>query len=221
MCSIRTCLFTVLLTLSLATVAMAQFGGPHAGPPSFKGIFQPVVGRGAVYEVQHQGGKKTSMELAVVGKESTGGSDGYWMEMTFDSPQGQMVMKSLSVVQADNVVVARMIMQFPGRPPMEFPESFLKRSNPPRPADIKSTSDDLGSESVTVPAGTFKCEHYRSKDGSGDTWVTQDVSPWGLVKFQGKDETMVLTKSITDAKDKITGTPVPFNPMMLGGPPSE
>jgi hypothetical protein len=26
---------------------------------------------------------------------------------------------------------------------------------------------------------------------------------------------MVLTKVITDAKDKITGTPVPFNPMSL------
>jgi hypothetical protein len=26
---------------------------------------------------------------------------------------------------------------------------------------------------------------------------------------------MVLTKVITDAKDKVTGTPVPFNPMMF------
>lgn len=35
---------------------------------------------------------------------------------------------------------------------------------------------------------------------------------------QGKDSTMVLTKVVTDAKDRITGTPVPFNPMgMMGG----
>jgi hypothetical protein len=26
---------------------------------------------------------------------------------------------------------------------------------------------------------------------------------------------------ITDAKDKIIGTPVPFNPMMMQGPPQE
>jgi hypothetical protein len=32
---------------------------------------------------------------------------------------------------------------------------------------------------------------------------------------------MVLTKVITDAKDKIIGTPVPFNPMMMQGPPQE
>jgi len=35
------------------------------------------------------------------------------------------------------------------------------------------------------------------------------------VKFQGKDTTMVLTKVITDAKDKITGAPVPFDPMKM------
>jgi hypothetical protein len=28
---------------------------------------------------------------------------------------------------------------------------------------------------------------------------------------------MVLTKVITDAKDKITGTPQPFNPMLMMG----
>jgi hypothetical protein len=33
------------------------------------------------------------------------------------------------------------------------------------------------------------------------------------VKATGKDSTTVLTRVITDAKDKIKGTPVPFNPM--------
>ena len=28
---------------------------------------------------------------------------------------------------------------------------------------------------------------------------------------------MVLTKVVTDAKDQITGTPVPFNPAMMMG----
>jgi hypothetical protein len=45
--------------------------------------------------------------------------------------------------------------------------------------------------------------------------VAPKAGPYGLVKFQGKDSTMVLTKVITDAKDKITGTPQPFNPMMF------
>jgi hypothetical protein len=33
--------------------------------------------------------------------------------------------------------------------------------------------------------------------------------------------TMVLVKSVTDAKDKITATPQPFNPMGMGGPPQQ
>jgi hypothetical protein len=43
------------------------------------------------------------------------------------------------------------------------------------------------------------------------------VSPIGLVKDQSKDKTRttVLLKTYTDAKDKITGTPQPFNPMMM------
>jgi len=220
--SMRTCLVAIAFCLSVVPVALAQFGGPRGGPPSIHGVFQPVVGHGAAYEIQHENGDKSSMELAVVGKDSVGGADGYWLEMTFDGQAGQMIMKSLTVMQTGSVVVSRMIMQMPGRPPMEFPEQFLKRSNPPRAADIKNDSEDLGSETVTVPAGTFKCEHYRSKDGSGDIWITSEVSPWGLVKSQQKDKTtIVLTKTITDAKDKITGNPIPFNPMAFGGPPSQ
>lgn len=219
--TMQVCLIAALFCFSFAPAAKAQFGGPHGGPPSIRGVFQPVVGRGAEYEIQHENGEKSSMELAVVGKDTVGGVDGYWLEMSFDGPAGEMIMKSLTVMQSDNVVVSRMIMQMPGRPPMEFPEQLLKRNNPPRAADIKSASEDLGSETVTVPAGTFKCEHYRARDGSGDVWVTADVSPWGLVKSRQKDLAMVLTKTITDAKDKITGTSVPFNPMVFGGHPSQ
>jgi hypothetical protein len=41
------------------------------------------------------------------------------------------------------------------------------------------------------------------------------VGPWGLVKSENKDSTMVLTKVITDAKDHITGTPKKFDPMQM------
>jgi hypothetical protein len=38
------------------------------------------------------------------------------------------------------------------------------------------------------------------------------------VKYQGKDSSMVLTKVISDAKDKIIGVPQPFNPMLMAQP---
>jgi hypothetical protein len=56
------------------------------------------------------------------------------------------------------------------------------------------------------------------KDDSGDVWVAEKAGPYGPVKFQGKDATMLLTKVITDGKDKITGTPQRFNPMMFQQP---
>jgi hypothetical protein len=112
-------------------------------------------------------------------------------------------------------MVSRMIMQMGSRPPMEMPTQMYKANAQKQSADIRDRADDVGSETVTTPAGTFVTEHYKMKDGSGDAWVAPKAGPYGLVKFQGKDSTMVLTKVITDAKDKITGTPQPFNPMMF------
>jgi len=198
---------------------MPLFAGAQMGmhvAPAMRGIFNPVVGSGGEYEMTAEKGTKMVMEIAIVGKESVAGKDGYWFEMTMsNSPMGQMVMKSLTVVDGTDTVVSRMIMQMGSRPPMEMPTQAMRSSAQKQPADIRDRAEDVGSEVVTTPAGTFTTEHYKMKDGSGDAWVAAKAGPYGLVKFQGKDSTMVLTKVITDAKDKITGTPVPFNPMMF------
>jgi hypothetical protein len=213
---IACCLFAVI-------PAIAQMG-MHGGPPQFRGIWNPVVGSGAAYEVQSKDGQKSNMEIAIVGKESVAGKDGYWFEMTMVNPRmnGVVLVKNLMVTDGENVTVSRMIMQMPGSGPMEMPAQMMQMHHQPQSADIRKEAEDVGPESVTTPAGTFACEHYRLKDGSGDSWVSQKAAPYGLVKFQGKDTSMVLTKVITDAKDKITGTPQPFNPMgMMQHPPEQ
>jgi hypothetical protein len=103
---------------------------------------------------------------------------------------------------------------------MEFDSNMMNRGGKGQgqsniPQDIHDKADLIGTESVTVPGGTFTCEHYRAKDGTGDVWLSDKVSPWGLVKMQDKTRTMVLTKAITDAKDHITGTPKKFDPMQM------
>jgi hypothetical protein len=195
--------------------ASAQFGRSSA--PTYRGVWNPSVGAGAEYEVTKKDGTKTNMEMSIVGEDSVDGKEAYWFEVTVDSPRGTMVMKSLSAKDNQDMVVSRMIMQFPGRPPMEMPTQMLQARPEKQPADIRQLADEVGAESVTTPAGTFNTTHYRMKDGSGDVWVAEKVGPYGMVKFQGKDNTMVLTKVITDAKDKITGVPQPFNPMAMGG----
>jgi hypothetical protein len=202
-----------MLAATLPALAGAQMG-MHAGP-AMRGIFNPVVGSGGEYEMTTDKGK-TVMEISVVGKESVDGKDGYWFEMAIsNASMGQMISKSLTVLDGQDTVVSRMIMQMGSRPPMEMPTQMYKANAQKQSADIRDRADDVGSETVTTPAGTFITEHYKMKDGSGDAWVAPKAGPYGLVKFQGKDSTMVLTKVITDAKDKITGTPQPFNPMMF------
>lgn len=212
-----------VVTLAFAALAGAQRGGggPLGGMmgPQVRGLFNPVVGGGAQYEVQQTGGKKLDVEIDLLGKESVNGKDGYWIEITTsDTPMGQVVLKTLTAPDGSGISVSRTIMQMGGGQPMEMPQ-MGRASQQTQNIDIRNNADKVGSESVTTPAGTFTADHYRAKDGTGDFWLSEKVSPYGLIKSQDKDRTIVLTKVVTDAKDRITGTPVPFNPavMMQGG----
>jgi hypothetical protein len=66
----------------------------------------------------------------------------------------------------------------------------------------------VSSESVTVPAGTFLCDHWAKNDGSGEIWVSSKVAPMGMVKSVDKNDTTVLVKIFSDAKTHLTGNPV-------------
>lgn len=205
---------------AVMAVALAASGqmGFRSNTPTLRGILNPVVGSGAQYEISSSKGDKTSMQMVIVGKETVGGKDAYWFENSISSARmdGEMITKALTVIDGPDTNVTRIIMQMPNRPPMEMPAQMVQMHGQKKPTDIRSDAEDVGPESVTTPAGTFATEHYRMKDGSGDMWISSKAGPYSLVKFQGKDSTMLLTKVITDGKDKITGTPQPFNPMMFG-----
>jgi hypothetical protein len=206
----------VLAAVSLAVPAGAQFG-PRM--PSMSGIFHPVVGQGAAYEMQGREQGK-GFEVAVVGKEDFQGQTGYWLEMTFQDPRGgAMVMKTLWVPEGPNAGTKRVIMLMNGQA-YEFPMNnpmMGGRMAQSAPHDIRSdkTIVRVGTETITVPAGTFTCDHYRASDSSSDAWISDKVAPWGLVKSVGKDSNMVLVRQITDAKTKITGPVRPFDPMQM------
>jgi hypothetical protein len=207
----------------LAASASAQMGmGMRPSMP--QGIFNPTIGSGAQYESTNSDGVKSTIEFTVVGKETVNGKDAYWLEWSTPSGKmGEMVMKVLISPDSSNGVTTRSIMQIGGRNPMEMPSQTSRMGSQPSPKlDIRSSSTDLGKESVTTPAGTFSCEHYRANDGTGDTWVSTQVPPFGMVKSKGPTSSMLLTKLITGAHTKTVGTPVPFNPqMMMQQPPSQ
>jgi hypothetical protein len=211
----------LLFAFALALPLGAQMGmGPQM--PDMSGIWHPVVGAGGAYEVTDNSGKKSQIEMTIVGKEDIGGKPGYWMEMAMTNPRagGDMFMKYLIAPGENGMASTRMIMQMAGQDPMEMDMSMMNRGGRgpgagATPSDIRDKAERVGTESITVPAGTFTCEHYRTKDGSSDVWVSDKVAPWGLVKEQCKNNAMVLTKVITDAKDHITGTPKKFDPMQM------
>jgi hypothetical protein len=227
-----TTLVCTAIILSGAAIAAAQMRGPGmmgGGAGAFRGIFSPVVGEGAEYQMTSANDPTpTTMGIAVVGKEDVNGVTGYWMEITTTDRRsgGTMYMKMLTVISAGNMQTTKMIMQQPGQQPMEMDMSMMQGMQgrrPPQPADISKQAQDMGSETVTVPAGTFTCEHYKTAEGD-EVWVSSKVSPWGLVKMTGAHANMTLMRVITDAKDMITGTPVQMQmPNMggMGGPPHQ
>lgn len=207
----------------LVVVTNAQMG-PQMGmmqPPSMQGVFNPVIGSGAAYEMTDKNQRKSKMEISIVGKESVSGKDAYWMETGIQEPKsnGMLYMKMLIALAEGNTITERMIIQMPGQAqPIEMSMQLGLNANRgganQQVTDIRSKSQRIGTESVTVPAGTFECEHWKMTDGSGDVWISSKVAPWGLVKMVGKDTSMLLMKTITDAKDHITGKPISMQEMM-------
>jgi len=73
----------------------------------------------------------------------------------------------------------------------------------------------VGMEPVTVPAGTFLCQHWKKDSGVGDVWASDKVTPMGMVKSVQEHETMTLIKTISGATDHITGPVTKFDPQQM------
>jgi len=213
----------MVLVLGLVGPVAAQMGMGGPPMPPVRGVWSPVVGSGAAYNMEYKG-KKSEMEFAIVGTEAAAGKTGHWLELMFKDPrQGEMVMKSLVVLEEKNTRVLRVIMQSPEMGAIEFPMEMMGRGRMPsvEEADIRDRAEHVGTETVETPAGTFTCEHYRSKDKDGsvsDAWVSEKVAPYGLVKMTSKDTSMLLTRVISGARTRITGTPRSMRDMMREPP---
>jgi hypothetical protein len=201
--ALRSLLMTVIALL-LSNFSAAQMGIPTGHPPSLGGVFSPVVGSGAAYEIVRKDGHKLAFDIAAVGKDGPG----YWIEYTMQSSRGSNYSKHLVTRESDNLIMGRTISQVQGQPPTEMPGIKWHPK-----ADMRGDAENLGSDTVMTPAGPFSCQHFRSKKDGSEFWISDKVSPWSVVKMAGNDETMTLTKIITDAKTHITGTPISMEKM--------
>jgi hypothetical protein len=203
-------LLSVLMTAGGAWAQM--MGGSR--PPQIPGMFKPVVGSGAEYRITTSGGKDMNWAFAIVGKENVDGNEGYWMEeRMLSGQQAGMIMKELMVNQPGQAGIKRMIMQMPGRPPMEMPARMMDMMHSRQEtAPKRGMGEKVGTETVTVPAGSFVCDHYRDSAGNppSDIWVSTKVSPYGLVKMTSKDTSMELLKVLENETSQIKGEPQKF-----------
>lgn len=213
--AIRNCLLACAC-LAVPQLVSAQMMGMGMRPPDVAGVFNPSVGSGSAYEmVKKATGEKTNFDMAVVDKDSSGG---YWMEISMQNPQmhGPVYVKELLAKQADDIVIQHVIVQMQGQPPIDMSTmmSMHKMQSEQSKADFTANAENLGTESVATPAGTFSCQHWRSKKDGTEVWLSDKVTPWKLVKMINGNDTMTLTRIITDAKTHITGTPVSLQEMM-------
>jgi hypothetical protein len=214
--SMRTVSALLVLSFILAAAsAWAQkghggMGGTGSGP-SMPGISNAVVGSGAAYHMNAKG-KDMDLEYAVVGKEDVNGSPGIWMETRMTSAEmgGKMITKFLMVTTGSEAGIKRMIMQRPGQAPVEMGGFMMNMMKQGQPSTAKPDYGELvGTETITVPAGTFSCTHYRKQGSAGpmDYWVSDKVTPYAMAKMTGSDMTMVLTKLLSGETSQITGEP--------------
>src|SRR5690349_23204418 len=201
--------------ITLTSSASAQFGISPIKRPNIANIFHPVVGQGAAYETTDKDGKKTQMEMYVVDKEMVGTEQGYWMEVGHSADAGGNLTYGKMLVTPADFKFHKMVFVMPGQTqPMEMDMDAAKQQHREMEREVEKWHS-VGTETITVPAGTFSCEHWASDNGKGDVWASTKVGPMGLVKSVENGRTMVLAKLITDAKTKITGTPVKFDPKMM------
>ncbi len=214
------CVVSVVLVMFFGSHAFAQFG--KSSGPSFYGEFKPVVGGWSEYQITSKRESPIKMKIAVVGKEG----DAYWYETVVEGGrEGRTIMKMLvSGNPEDQKNVKRIIVKHGNEPAMEMPVGMMGQQA--KGKEIKGKIIDKGTETIKVPAGTFKTQHAQYQDSGGvvDTWMYKDVAPYGMIKSVSKDTEMVLIGYGSGAKTQITETPKKFDmpqmPQMPQMPPT-
>jgi hypothetical protein len=168
------------------------------------------VGDWASYEfTDGASGTSGTLRFAVVNRDE---SD-FWYEMTASTAEGEVLIQMLVPdfpFTPDEVL--EVIFKAPGQPAMSLPSQMLgmmKQQMAGNPmfdfAENCAAAEDLGKETVEVPAGSFETFHIRNASDEGEIWISLDV-PFGMIKAVGEG-TVTLTGYGDGAVSSITEEP--------------
>ncbi len=224
-----------LVMFLMAAVAVPAFGFGFGGGPGGGGgmgaampkdmwggaEFTPIVGHWAEYLMTSKDEEPVTIRISIVGEED----DAYWYEMQMtDEKEEAFVTKMLvSGDPEDDDNLKRLIIKGGDEPAMEMPvggEGMFGGMMGMGGHEMEEEEEDLdgvmptdlGMETVTVPAGTFKAHHWRVEDEEYqfDMWQAENVGPYGIIKSTSDDFEMVLTGHGDGAKSAITEEPEKF-----------
>jgi hypothetical protein len=202
--------FLAVLSFACSAPVRAQMGMDLFKRPAIAKAFHPVVGKGSVYQDTGKDSKSRTSEISIVGKESVDGKEAFWMEFVSTESDGKTVMGK-TLITPDDMQFHRIIFQQAGQQAMEMPAQMITAHR----GNLQESANEwhsVGTESVTVPAGTFSCDHWHNDKTKGDIWTSDKVSPFGMVKsVNASGSTDVLVKILDDATDRITGPVKPFD----------
>jgi hypothetical protein len=212
-------LLVATFCMGFSNPAKAQMGANWFSKPAIAEVVNPVVGKGAQYQTtsrDQDNAKPEVQEMTVVGKESVEGKEGFWLEMAHQDRNQSGMGYAKILFTKDDFQFHRMIVQQPGQQAIEMPFHPSDKTKSQMQGEVEKWHA-VGTETITVPAGTFSCKHWQKDKSAGDSgdsdiWTSDKVSPFGVVKEVSPGQTMVLVKVITDAQDHITGPVQKFDP---------
>lgn len=219
---------SLVVPLLLLSSAPSFAADPANEPPRFLGTFAATVGAWSEYAVVETAtGAKSTMRNAIVGKEG----DSFWYEVVITEAAGRNVIKMFLKGDPNNPDnIQRLVMKNGDQPAQEMPREFVVMGRRMATSMFETRSgssvagqpgikvEEVGSEKVTVPAGTYTVSRRRLVDAAGKVLATYDYSadapPLGVVRSETDKVKMELVAAGKDAKSVITETPV-----MMKSPP--
>ncbi len=217
--------FTCVLLLAAFVLAFSQTEPLRAQIPGILGMPKlyaefktPEVGTYVKYELfDNKNNAENVYKLSIVGMEKVKGEgDFFWYEIEQASPKAGNVYIIKMLISGDPQkpgVVKRMIYKSGKDPANELPQAFVSLMNQPskeaaKPAEPKPK--EVATEKIKTKMKTFDCTHTQDiSEGKQvtDTWTSDEVPLFGIVKSTSASKTLQLVEYGTGAVTAITETP--------------
>jgi len=151
--------------------AIAQLGANWFSKPAIGDAVNPVVGKGGQYQTTRPDQKDAGpevQEFTVVGKESVDGKDGFWLEISHQGKSDSGMGYAKVLFTKDDFQFHKIVVQQPGQQAIAIPFQPSDKTKT-RMSEEAEKWQAVGTESITVPAGTFSCKHWKKDKAAGDT----------------------------------------------------